>query len=46
MAGDSADWERQHLVALGCGSCHTIPGIIGRSWQVGPSLEGIANPIA
>jgi len=33
----------QDLHRLGCGSCHTIPGIVGAHGQVGPSLEGIAS---
>lgn len=34
---------RQDLYRLGCGSCHTIPGIVGAHGKVGPSLEGIAS---
>jgi len=26
---------------LGCGSCHTIPGVFGAHSQVGPPLKGI-----
>jgi cytochrome c len=33
----------QDLYRLGCGSCHTIPGIAGAHGKVGPSLEGIAS---
>jgi len=40
--GDSAT-GRQDLYRLGCGSCHTIPGIVGAHGKVGPSLEGIAG---
>lgn len=40
--GDSAAGG-QDLYRLGCGSCHTIPGIIGARGKVGPSLEGIAG---
>jgi len=40
--GDSAAGE-QDLYRLGCGSCHTIPGIIGAHGKVGPSLEDIAG---
>lgn len=40
--GDSAA-GRQDLYQLGCGSCHTIPGIVGAHGKVGPSLEGIAT---
>jgi cytochrome c2 len=31
------------LYDLGCGSCHTIPGIVGAHGKVGPSLEGVAS---
>ncbi|MDP9113538.1 MAG: c-type cytochrome [Acidobacteriota bacterium] len=31
------------LYRVGCGSCHTIPGIVGAHGKVGPSLEGIGN---
>jgi cytochrome c1 len=40
--GDSAAGGHD-LYRLGCGSCHTIPGIIGAHGQVGPSLKGIAS---
>jgi cytochrome c len=33
----------QHIYRLGCGSCHTIPGIVGAHGKVGPSLEGVAR---
>ena len=42
MAGDSAT-GKDNIYRVGCGSCHTIPGIIGAHGKVGPSLEGIAN---
>ena len=29
---------RTQIVAYGCGSCHTIPGIAGAQGQVGPPL--------
>jgi cytochrome c len=34
---------RSDLYALGCGSCHTIPGIVGAHGRVGPSLKSIAS---
>jgi cytochrome c2 len=40
--GDSTAGGQQ-LYRLGCGSCHTIPGIVGAHGEVGPSLEGIAG---
>jgi cytochrome c2 len=33
----------EELIRLGCGSCHTIPGIVGAHGKVGPSLERIAS---
>jgi len=33
----------EDLIQLGCGSCHTIPGIVGAHGRVGPSLESIAT---
>jgi cytochrome c2 len=33
----------QEVYRLGCGSCHTIPGIVGAHGEVGPSLSGIAG---
>jgi cytochrome c2 len=43
--GTSADSIKggQDVVRLGCGSCHTIPGIVGAHGKVGPSLEGFAS---
>jgi cytochrome c2 len=40
--GDSAAGG-QDVYRLGCGSCHTIPGIVGAHGKVGPSLAGIAS---
>src|SRR4051812_32571780 len=40
--GNSAAGARD-IYRLGCGSCHTIPGIIGAHGKVGPSLEGLAG---
>src|SRR3954466_14963737 len=41
--GGDATAGGQHLYAFGCGSCHTIPGIIGAHGRVGPSLEGVGG---
>jgi cytochrome c oxidase assembly factor CtaG len=41
VPGASASRGRQTLVAMGCGSCHTIPGIREARGRVGPSLAGI-----
>jgi cytochrome c1 len=34
---------REDLYRLGCGSCHTIPGVVGAHGKVGPSLERVAD---
>src|SRR3569833_1619611 len=34
---------RQAIIARGCGSCHTIPGIPGAAGSVGPNLAGVAS---
>jgi cytochrome c2 len=39
---DSVKGEKD-IAVLGCGSCHTIPGVVGAHGRVGPSLEGIAG---
>ena len=31
------------IIKLGCGSCHTIPGIIDANGMVGPPLEHVAS---
>ncbi|PWU01050.1 MAG: cytochrome C [Terriglobia bacterium] len=41
--GGNSSVGRQDLYHFGCGSCHTIPGIVGAHGKVGPSLEGIAG---
>ncbi len=33
----------QAIQAYGCGSCHTIRGVVGAAGQVGPVLNGIAE---
>ncbi len=33
----------QDLYRVGCGSCHTIPCIVGAHGMVGPSLGGLAD---
>jgi cytochrome c2 len=42
-AGGNARAGGHELYRLGCGSCHTIPGIAGAHGKVGPSLESIAS---
>jgi cytochrome c1 len=41
--GGDPDAGRQDLYRLGCGSCHTISGVIGAHGKVGPNLDAIAN---
>jgi cytochrome c len=41
--GGNLEAGAQNIFRLGCGSCHTIPGIAGAHGKVGPSLEGIAS---
>jgi cytochrome c len=41
--GGASNNGAQDLARLGCGSCHTIPGIVGAHGKVGPSLDGIAS---
>ena len=43
LAGASADRGRDALIAYGCGSCHTIPGVPDADATVGPPLSGWAN---
>ena len=38
VEGGDARRGRQQIVAYGCGSCHTIPGITGANGMVGPPL--------
>lgn len=43
VPGASTSRGRQTIVAMGCGNCHTIPGIREARGRVGPSLGGIAD---
>jgi cytochrome c len=43
--GGDASRGREKIAYYGCGSCHTIPGIIGAQGLVGPPLTGIANRV-
>jgi cytochrome c len=47
LSGVSADASRgrEKIVSYGCGSCHTIPGVIGAQGLVGPPLTGIGNRV-
>jgi len=41
--GGNADKGASAITRYGCGSCHTIPGIVGAHGLVGPPLAGIGN---
>jgi cytochrome c len=43
QTGGDSTAGRQDLFRLGCGACHTIPGVVGAHGEVGPSLEGVAG---
>lgn len=43
MAGGDARHGRRVIEAVGCGACHTIPGVRWPRGQVGPSLEGFGE---
>jgi cytochrome c2 len=48
LAGDphqigDPDKGRVLIHKLGCGSCHTIPGVLDAHGKVGPPLEGMAS---
>ena len=38
VEGGDAERGKTQIVAYGCGSCHTIPGIAGAEGEVGPPL--------
>lgn len=42
MAEGSAERGREIIVQVGCGACHSIPGIAWPKGEVGPALEGFA----
>ena len=43
MPGASAAHGLEIIERVGCGSCHTIPGLAWPEGRVGPSLEGFAD---
>jgi cytochrome c len=43
LAHGSPERGKDLTKAYGCGSCHTIPGIVGADATVGPPLAGIAG---
>ena len=42
-AGGSITRGRAAVTKFGCGSCHTIPGIVGADALVGPPLDRVAS---
>ncbi len=44
---EAADAEKgaELISELGCGACHTVPGVTGAESNVGPSLERIASRV-
>ena len=36
---------KDKIASYGCGSCHTIPGVVGAAGLVGPPLTGIGNRV-
>ena len=43
MTGGDPARGRALIREIGCGSCHTIPGVQGANGQVGPPLDKIAG---
>lgn len=43
MPGADRERGRDVMARVGCGSCHTIPGIRWPEGRTGPSLEGFAE---
>ncbi len=43
MVGGNPDRGPQLLRSYGCGTCHTISGVVGANGLVGPPLSGIAQ---
>ena len=42
MSGGDPERGRQSLDGFGCGSCHSIPGVMGARGRTGPPLDGFA----
>jgi cytochrome c2 len=43
VAGGNAERGKVAIKHYGCGSCHTIPGIMAARGLVGPPLEGVGQ---
>jgi cytochrome c2 len=42
-SSNDASRGRALIAAVGCGACHTIPGVEGADGAVGPSLAGLGG---
>ncbi len=45
LSGGKPEHGPGKIQYYGCGSCHTIPGVVGANALVGPPLTGIANRV-
>lgn len=43
VPGGNADNGRNYMNAAGCGTCHTIPGVVNARGMVGPPLDHFAR---
>jgi cytochrome c1 len=43
--GGDASRGKEKIAYYGCGSCHTIPGVIGAEGLVGPPLTGVGSRV-
>jgi cytochrome c1 len=43
--GGDAGRGKEKIAYYGCGSCHTIPGVIGAQGLLGPPLTGVGNRV-
>ena len=43
LTGGNYDRGHASIRKYGCGSCHTIPGVVGAHSKVGPDLSGLAG---
>jgi cytochrome c2 len=43
MTGGGVDAGQAAIARYGCGACHFIPGVVGGTGRVGPSLRGVAR---
>ena len=45
LTGGDPDEGRLAIQRLGCGTCHTVPGVTGANGLVGPPLERMADRV-